>query len=81
MKALLIITIFISNLLFANYSYTGQNNGNIDMHSGKSEKLIDKKNSLSDSNFNSIGIIKPVAPIAPKQLIKDEDVKKKENNK
>jgi len=51
------------------------------MHGGKSEKLIDKKNSLSNSNLNSIGIIKPIAPIAPKQLIKDEKEEKKETTK
>ena len=81
MKILLIVTTFLTNLLFANYSYTEQNSGNIDMHGGKSEKLIDKKNSLSNSNFNSIGIIKPIAPIAPKQLIKDEKEEKKETRK
>lgn len=82
MKILLIVTIFLTNILFANYAYTGQNSGQIDMHGGKSELLINKKNSLSNKKFNdigSIGINKPKAPIAPEKLIKEET--KKEETK
>ena len=72
MKILLIITIFLTNILFANYNYTEQNSGKIDMHGGKSEKL-------SPSGFKNIDISKPIAPIAPKKLIEEE--KKKEEKK
>ena len=50
------------------------------MHGGKSEMLLNNKNSLSNTNFNnlgSIGINKPVVPTAPAQLIKEE-IKKEE---
>jgi hypothetical protein len=78
MKILLIVTIFLSSISFANYAFTGQNSGNIDMHGGKSESLLNQKNSLSNSNFKEIGITKPIAPIAPETLIKEE---KKEEKK
>jgi hypothetical protein len=80
MKILLIVTIFLTNILFANYAYTSQNSGEIDMHGGKSELLINNKNSLSNSKFNglgSIGINKPKTPIAPEALIKEETIEKK----
>ena len=38
MKLLLIITIFLSNLLFADSNYNKNYSGKIDMHGGKSEK-------------------------------------------
>lgn len=79
MKTLLLVTIFLSNILFANYTFSGQNSGQIDMHGGKSESLLNQKNGLSNSNFKEIGISKPIAPIAPKILIEDE--KKKEEKK
>ena len=37
MKRLLIVTIFLTNILFANSTYTEQNSGKIDMHGGKTE--------------------------------------------
>ena len=43
MKILLIVTTFLTNLLFANYSYTEQNSGNIDMHGEKVKSLLIKK--------------------------------------
>jgi len=73
MKILLVITILLSNLLFANYNYKDKNNTKIDMHGGKKDNLINQKNSIS--NINQIGIIKPIAPIKPKEpqnLIKEE---------
>ncbi len=78
MKILLIVTIFLSNISFANYAFTGQNSGQIDMHGGKSESLLNQKNGLSNSNFKEIGITKPIAPIVPETLIKEE---KKEEKK
>ncbi len=70
MKILLIVTIFLTNILFANYNYTDQNSQKIDMHGGK----ID---SLTTTGFKNIDIKKPIAPIAPKILI-EEDKKKEE---
>ena len=86
MKTLLLCSIFLTNILFANYAVTGQNSGQIDMHGGKSDMLINNKKSLSNTKFNNlgdIGIIKPTAPIAPQTLIKEEIKKeeKKEINK
>ena len=69
---LLIVTIFLTNILFADSTYTDQNSGKIDMHGGKSD-------SLSTTGFKNIDIKKPIAPIAPKVLIEDE--KKKEEKK
>ncbi len=79
MKTLLIVTIFLTNILFANYAFTNQNSGKIDMHGGKSENLLNQKNSLSNTNFNDIGITKPIAPKAPNALIKENE--KKEEKK
>jgi hypothetical protein len=39
--------------------------------------LIDEKNSLSNKDINNIGIMKPIAPVPPKTLIKDEKKEKK----
>ncbi|MDD2292246.1 MAG: hypothetical protein PHV52_08200 [Aliarcobacter sp.] len=72
MKRLLIVTIFLTNILFANSTYTEQNSGKIDMHGGKTD-------SLTTTGFKNIDIKKPIAPIAPKMLIEDE--KKKEEKK
>ena len=84
MKKLLIITIFLSNLLFAELNDNRNYSGKIDMHGGKSEKLLNEKNSLSNKDFNQIGILKPLAPTKPKEpenLIKNEIKDKKENRK
>ena len=72
MKRLLIVTIFLTNILFANSTYTEQTSGKIDMHGGKTD-------SITTSSFKNIDIKKPIAPIAPKILIEDE--KKKEEKK
>ena len=72
MKTLLLVTIFLMNILFANSTYTEQNSGKIDMHGGKTD-------SLSTTGFKNIDIKKPIAPNAPKKLIEDE--KKKEEKK
>ena len=66
------VTIFLTNILFANYNYTDQNSQKIDMHGGKTD-------SLTTTGFKNIDIKKPIAPIAPKMLIEDE--KKKEEKK
>lgn len=66
MKRLLIVTIFFTSILFANYNYTEENSGKIDMHGGKSDSLV-------PSNFGNMNIQKPIAPIAPKQLIEKEE--------
>ena len=46
MKLLLIITIFLSNLLFADSNYNKNYSGKIDMHGGKSKNILNNKNSL-----------------------------------
>ena len=46
MKKILIVTFIFTNFLFANYNYTGENSGKIDMHGGKGENLLNKNNSL-----------------------------------
>ena len=55
------------------------------MHGGKSDVLLNNKNSLSNTNLNSlgnIGINKPTAPVAPKMLIKEEKkIEEKETTK
>ena len=79
MKFLLLCSVFLTNILLAEYT-ADKNSGKIDMHGGKSEMLLNNKNSLSNTNFNnlgSIGINKPAVPTAPAQLIKEE-IKKEE---
>ena len=82
MKKLLIVTSIFTNILFANYNHTSENSGKIDMHGGKTPSLLNEKNSLSNKGLNDIGILKPIAPVAPKQLIKDEkDIDKKDEKR
>lgn len=72
MKILIITTIFLTNILFANYAYNGENSGKIDMHGGKKDALLKDKKGFSNSNLNSlgnIGINKPSAPKTPNTLI------------
>ena len=57
MKVLLLCSIFLINILFADYNSDTQNKGKIDMHGGKSEMLINNKNSLSNTNFNNLNDI------------------------
>lgn len=54
MKTILLLTLFFSNILLADYNTANQNSGKIDMHGGKEDKLISKKNSLQDINLNNI---------------------------
>ncbi|WP_428025857.1 hypothetical protein [Arcobacter sp.] len=54
MKTLL-FSILFTTLVFANYNYSNQNSGKIDMHGGKSDNLLKDKNSLSNMNSNSLG--------------------------
>ena len=72
MKRLLIVTIFLTNILFANSTYTEQTSGKIDMHGGKTD-------SLAPTGFKNIDIKKTKTPIAHKTLI--EKKKKKEEKK
>jgi hypothetical protein len=76
MKILLIVTLILTQFLFANDNY-----GKIDMHGGKSENLINQKNSLSNKSINDVGIIKPIIPTAPEALIKEEKKDDKKENK
>jgi hypothetical protein len=71
MKRLLIVTLFLTNFLFANYNYSDENAGKIDMHGGKND-------SLGGSSFGNMNIQKPIAPIAPKSLIEKEEKKLEE---
>lgn len=80
MKYILTITIFLSSSLFANYAFTGENTGKIDMHGGKGDKLITNKNGFSNksiSPLSNMGIAKPTSPFAPKALIEEEKTKQK----
>ena len=75
MKTLILCFIFLTTISFAQDNYNTQKAGQIDMHGGKSEVLLNNKNSLSNTNLNSlgnIGINKPTVPVAPKVLIKEE---------
>lgn len=69
MKTLLISLLFTS-LAFANYAYTGQNSGKIDMHGGKSDKLG------SSSGF---GVAKSLGSVLNKKG-SDKEIKKEEKN-
>lgn len=51
----IILTIFLTNIVFANYAYENQTKGKIDMHGGKSSSLVGNKSSFSSSSFNSLG--------------------------
>lgn len=79
MKYILTITLFLSTSLYANYTFTGENTGKIDMHGGKADKLLINKNKFSNkvNTLSNIGIVKPSSPLAPKELIeKKENIKK-----
>lgn len=80
MKILLIVTLFLSNILFANYNYNGENNGKIDMHGGKNLSLVPS----GSKKFENMDISKPFLPVAPKALVEEKSQKKdekKENKK
>ena len=81
MKILLIVTLILLNSIFAYEQSSNDNNGKIDMHGGKSESLINQKNSLSNKGINDIGIIKPIIPTAPEALIKEEKKDDKKETK
>ena len=68
---LLIVSIFLKNILFANDNYINENSKKIDMHGGKSDKLV------PTGSFGNLDIKKPITPLAPKILI-EEDKKKEE---
>jgi hypothetical protein len=73
MRILLIVTLFLSNFLFANYNFKDENSGKIDMHGKNGSKLIDSSNSLGNTNFKVIAPIAPIVPQKPDELIKNED--------
>lgn len=82
MKQLLIM-IFLASSLFANYAYKGENSGKIDMHGGKSDKLINGSSKFSTPSIKplgSIGLAKPKEPVKPQGLIKEEVKKEIKNN-
>ena len=84
MKYILIIAIFLSPSLFANYAFTGENTGKIDMHGGKGDNLLKNKNGFSNksiSPLSNMGITKPISPLAPKALIEEENIKKENTKK
>ncbi len=81
MKILLMVTLILLNSIFAYEQSSNDNNGKIDMHGGKSESLINQKNSLSNKGINNLGIVKPIAPSIPETLIKEEKNDKKETKK
>lgn len=64
MKSFLLITIFFTTSLLANYTYVGENSGKIDMHGGKSDKLIN--NGFKDTKFNSLKSLGTIEPVKPK---------------
>ncbi|WP_121627020.1 hypothetical protein [Poseidonibacter antarcticus] len=75
MKQILLIATVLATSLFANYSYTGENSGKIDMHGGKSNSLLTNKSKFSNTGINSlgsIGIKKPLIPMKPNELIKEQ---------
>jgi hypothetical protein len=79
MKYITLVFILLSTSLFANYAYTGENSGKIDMHGGQGDGLLNKKSSFSNkgmSSLSNMGIKKPSGPLAPKPLIKKEETKK-----
>ena len=73
MKILLMVTIFLTNFIFANDNYINENSQKIDMHGGKSDKLA------PTGGFGNLDIKKPITPLAPKILIEED--KKKEDKK
>lgn len=83
-KTILFLTLFTTAML-ANYTYGGNNMGNIDMHGGKEQKLVPnqmKMNSLNGlNNFSNNKPYKPKEPVKPevKELI--EKNKEKEEKK
>ena len=84
MKYILTIAIFLSTSLFANYAFTGENTGKIDMHGGKGDKLLPNNNGFSNksiSPLSNMGITKPASPLAPKTLIEEKETIKKETSK
>jgi len=79
MKYLVLITLFLSTSLFANYAYQGENSGKIDMHGGKGDKLSSSTSKFKNATISPLGglaVEKPKSPFSPSALIKD----KKENN-
>ena len=67
---LLIVSIFLTNILFANDNYINENSKKIDMHGGKTD-------TLAPTSFKNLDVKKPISPIAPRTLV-EEDKKKEE---
>ncbi len=80
-NTILILTIF-SSTLFANYNYSGNNMGNIDMHGGKGQKLVPNQMKMNNFNgFNNLSITKPKNPTKPevKDLVEEKKKDKTTN--
>ena len=72
MKTLLIVTIFLTNIFSAEYTYSNKNSTKIDMHGGKTD-------TLAPTSFKNLDVKKPISPIAPRTLVEEE--KKKDDKK
>jgi len=74
MKTVLIIAIFFLNTLFADYTYGNKNDGKIDMHGGKNDGLVNKKNSFENFDLNSLDnkFTMPKKPKEPEVEILEE---------
>ena len=70
---LLIVTIFLTNIFSAEYTYSNKNSTKIDMHGGKTDTLV------PSTDFKNLDVKQPLSPLAPKTLIEDE--KKKDEKK
>ena len=75
----IILTIFLANIVFANYAYDNQSKGKIDMHGGKSSSLVDDRSSFSNSNFNSLGSLGMKKEDIPKEETIINKEKKRES--
>lgn len=78
MKFLVISSIFMASSLFANYAYQGQNSGKIDMHGGKSDKLIKSSKNFKSGAFNSLGELGLKNNMKSPKTSENPHVKKKE---
>ena len=56
MKYIILCTTLMISILFAQSSYTNTNNGKIDMHGGKSDKLTSNSGSFSNHSFTLGGM-------------------------
>lgn len=67
----------LGSSLLANYAYTNENLGKIDMHGGKKQNLLDKKTNFSSKTLqDGLNVSKPKKPLVPDTLIKNKEEKK-----